>query len=185
MKTSPVIRLLLCLAIVATASRALRGADTEDAKAASSTVGQTEERRKELADERELIRLFADTLEQVRDKYVESNVSDRELIEAAIHGMISRLDPYSDYIAPKDLEQFRKGLEREFVGIGIQVSERDGHLQIISPLVGTPAWRGGLRAGDRILKIDETSTRGLSIDDAIKLMGGEVGYRGVGNRAAS
>ena len=97
-----------------------------------------EERQKELAEEKELIRLFADTLEQVRSKYVESDVSERELIEAAIQGMISRLDPYSNYIPPQELEAFRKGVEREYVGIGIQVSERDGHLQIISPLYGTP-----------------------------------------------
>ena len=60
---------------------------------------------------------------------------------------MSKLDPYSDYIAPQDLDQFRKGVEREFVGIGIQVPERDGQMQIVSPLYGTPAWRAGLRAG--------------------------------------
>ncbi|MHB8973557.1 MAG: S41 family peptidase [Pirellulaceae bacterium] len=128
-----------------------------------------------LAEERELIRLLADTLEQVHANYVDSKISERELIEAAIHGMISKLDPYSDYIAPQDLDQFRKGVEREFVGIGIQVSERDGQLQIVSPLFGTPAWRAGLRAGDRILKIGETGTRGLSLTDAIQLMTGEAG----------
>jgi carboxyl-terminal processing protease len=127
------------------------------------------------ADERELIRLLADTLEQVRANYVDAHVSERELVEAAINGMMSKLDPYSDYITPKELDQFRKGVEREFVGIGIQVAERDGQLQIVSPLFGTPAWRAGLRAGDRILAIGDTSTRGLSIDDSIKLMAGESG----------
>ncbi len=156
-------------------SASLPGADTEPAAPAAQAPSPSTAGRSDLADERELIRLFADTLEQVRDKYVESNVTDRELIEAAIQGMISRLDPYSNYIPPEELDQFRKGVEREFVGIGIQVSERDGQLEIISPLFGTPAWRGGLRAGDKILRIDETSTRGLSIDDAIKLMGGEAG----------
>ena len=129
----------------------------------------------QLAEERELIRLLADTLEQVRANYVDSQVTERELVEAAIQGMMSKLDPYSDYIAPTELDQFRKGVEREFVGIGIQVAERDGQIQIVSPLFDTPAWRAGLRAGDRILTIAETSTRGLSIDDAIKLMSGEPG----------
>ncbi len=174
-RVSSLSRVLLCFTFFSAVAGVLRGADTEEPTAAATAVEQADERKKELADERELIRLFADTLEQVRDKYVESKVTDRELIEAAIHGMISRLDPYSDYIAPQEVDQFRKGVEREFVGIGIQVAERDGHLLIISPLFGTPAWRGGLRAGDRILKINDTSTRELSIDDAIKLMGGEVG----------
>ncbi|MHB0959094.1 MAG: S41 family peptidase [Pirellulaceae bacterium] len=129
----------------------------------------------QLAEERELIRLLADTLEQVRANYVDSAVSERELIEAAIEGMITKLDPYSDYIAPQELDQFRKGVEREFVGIGVQVAERDGQLQIISPLYGTPAWRAGLRAGDRILKIGEASTQDLSLHDAIELMTGEAG----------
>jgi carboxyl-terminal processing protease len=141
----------------------------------SSQAAQLEQRRKKLAEEKELLRLFADTLEQVKSKYVDSDVSDRELIEAAIRGMISKLDPYSNYIAPNELNRFLKGIQREFVGIGIEVSIRNGNLQIVSPMFGTPAWRAGLRAGDRILRINETSTRGMSIDDAIKLMTGEVG----------
>ena len=103
-----------------------------------------------MAEERELIRLLADTLEQVRANYVDRNVSERELVEAAIRGMIAKLDPYSDYIEPQALDQFRKGLEHEFVGIGIQVSEQGDELVIASPLYGTPAWQAGLRAGDRI-----------------------------------
>lgn len=146
-------------------------ADQQDKNEAKSA----DERLKELEQEKQLIRLFADTLEQVKSKYVEADVSDRELIEAAIQGMISKLDPYSNYIPPQELDEFRKGVEREYVGIGIQVSDRDGHLQITSPLFGTPAWRAGLRAGDRILRIGDTSTRDLSIDDAIRLMTGKEG----------
>ncbi|MFW6171593.1 MAG: S41 family peptidase [Planctomycetota bacterium] len=140
--------------------------------------GDIESRLEALQEEKELMRLFADTLEQVKSKYIESEVSDRALIEAAIRGMVSTLDPHSSYIPSGELSEFRKGLEREFVGIGIQVAVRDGHLQITSPLFDTPAWRAGLRAGDRILKIDGTSTRELSIDEAVKLlMGGEVGTK--------
>lgn len=140
-----------------------------------SEVSRVEQQAKDLSEEKELIQLFADTLEQVKSKYVGTDVSDRDLIEAAIRGMISRLDPYSNYIPPEDLAQFRRGVEREFVGIGVQVSDRDGHLQITSPLFDTPAWRAGLRAGDRILKIGDTSTRGLSLDEAVRLMTGEEG----------
>ncbi len=174
---SSVFRMALCIAVTSTVIPTLRAADPGDQKSTATDAQPAANHNKELAEERELIRLFADTLEQVRDKYVDAKVSDRELIEAAIQGMISRLDPYSNYISPEELDQFRKGVEHEFVGIGIQVSERDGQLQIISPLFGTPAWRAGLRAGDRILKINDASTRGLSIDDAIKLMGGDVGTK--------
>jgi carboxyl-terminal processing protease len=160
-----------CMAVLVARGRA---ADTQDPPA-TQVPAQSAPTLQQLADERELIRLLADTLEQVRANYVDTKVSERELIEAAIHGMMSKLDPYSDFIAPSELDQFRKGMEREFVGIGIQVAERDGQLQIVSPLFGTPAWRAGLRAGDRILTIGETSTRGLSLDDAIRLISGEAG----------
>ena len=142
---------------------------------ASSPETAIEKRLKELEREKRLMRLFADTFEQVKSKYDGSDVSDRELIEAAIRGMMSRLDPHSGYIPPSELAEFRKGIQHEFVGIGIQVFMRDGQLRIASPLFGTPAWRAGLRAGDAIVTIDGTSTKGLSIDEAIKLMGGEVG----------
>lgn len=153
--------------------RALAADETE--KSAQNAVSKTEERRKKLAEEKALLRLFADTLEQVKSKYVEADVSERELIEAAIRGMISELDPYSNYIPPEELEQFRRGVEREYAGIGIHVADREGNLQIISPIFGTPAWRAGLRAGDHILKIGDKSTRGLPIDESIKLMTGKVG----------
>lgn len=134
-----------------------------------------EDRLEELEREKRLMRLFADTFEQVKSRYNGSDVSDRELIEAAIQGMMSKLDPHSTYVPPRELAEFRKGIQREFVGIGIQVFMRNGQLRIASPLFGTPAWRAGLRAGDVILKIDGTSTQGHSIDEAVKLMSGEVG----------
>ena len=128
-----------------------------------------------LAEERELIRLLADTLEQVRANYVGQNVSERELVDAAIHGMITKLDPYSDYIEPQDLDQFQKAMEGEFVGIGVQVAVQGNDLVIVSPLYGTPAWKAGLRAGDRIVRIGDTDTSGMTINDAVKLMTGKAG----------
>ncbi|MHB8867058.1 MAG: S41 family peptidase, partial [Pirellulaceae bacterium] len=134
--------MLACVVACGTRCWALetQAAETQELPAAVASVPPLAS-PEELAEERELIRLLADTLEQVRANYVDSAVSERELIEAAIEGMITKLDPYSDYIAPQELDQFRKGVEREFVGIGVQVAERDGQLQIISPLYGTPAWR--------------------------------------------
>ncbi|PQO42138.1 S41 family peptidase [Blastopirellula marina] len=122
----------------------------------------------------ELIQLFADTLDQVDRNYVK-DVDRRELMEAAIRGVISKLDPYSNYIAPNDLERFRTGVENEFGGIGIQVSTRDGQLVVTSPLIGTPAYKAGIIAGDRITHIEGEKTEGLSIDDAIKKLKGPVG----------
>jgi carboxyl-terminal processing protease len=125
-------------------------------------------------EELEMLRLFIDTYEQVRTNYVDE-VSERELMEAAIRGMISKLDPHSGYISPQDLDRFRVGVESEFGGIGIQVSTEDGALRVISPLVGTPAYRAGILAGDTILEIDGESTRGITIDEAVHLMQGPGG----------
>ncbi|WDI40778.1 S41 family peptidase [Bremerella sp. P1] len=122
----------------------------------------------------ELIQLFADTLDQVDRNYVK-DVDRRELMEAAIRGVISKLDPYSNYIAPEDLERFKTGVESEFGGIGIQISTRDGQLVVTSPLFGTPAYEAGIIAGDRITHIEGEETKGLSIDDAIKKLKGPVG----------
>lgn len=122
----------------------------------------------------ELIQLFADTLDQVDRNYVK-DVDRRELMEAAIRGVISKLDPYSNYIAPEDLERFKTGVESEFGGIGIQVSTRDGHLVVTSPLFGTPAYEAGIIAGDRITHIEGEETKGISIDDAVKKLKGPTG----------
>lgn len=149
-----------------------RGAEDDPIVTVPQPVELTPEK---LAEERELIRLLADTLEQVRANYVDRDVSERELVDAAIHGMITKLDPYSDYIEPQDLDQFQKALEGEFVGIGVQVAVQGEDLVIVSPLYGTPAWKAGLRAGDRIVRIGDTATAGMSINDAVTLMTGKAG----------
>lgn len=122
----------------------------------------------------ELIQLFADTLDQVDRNYVKG-IDRRELMEAAIRGVISKLDPYSNYIPPEDLDQFKTGVENEFGGIGIQISSQEGRLIVTSPLVGTPAYEAGVIAGDRITHIEGESTEGLTIDDAIKRLKGPIG----------
>lgn len=124
----------------------------------------------------ELLRLFADAFDQIERNYVKE-VSRRELMEAAVRGALSKLDPYSSYISPEDLERFRSGVESEFGGIGIQVTIEDGHLKIISPLVGSPAYRAGLMAGDRIIKIEGKGTKGITLDEAILQLKGKVGTK--------
>lgn len=121
----------------------------------------------------ELLKLFADTLDQVERNYVQQ-VSRRELMEAAIRGLLGKLDQYSNYIPPDELEQFRTGVESEFGGIGIRVGMVDDKLTVITPLVETPAYRAGILAGDQIVKIGDESTEGMSLDDAIRRMKGKV-----------
>jgi carboxyl-terminal processing protease len=126
------------------------------------------------ADEYELLKLFADTLDQVERNYVK-DIDRRELMEAAIRGMLSKLDPYSNYIGPGDLDRFKAGVENEFGGVGLQVSAEDGELKVISPIFNTPAYRAGISAGDIIESIDGGAAKGLSIDEAIKRMKGKIG----------
>ncbi len=125
-------------------------------------------------DEYELQKLLVDTLDQVERNYVKK-VTRRELVEAAIKGVLEKLDPYSSYISPDELTNFRSSVESEFGGIGIQVSVEGGQLRVISPLVGTPAYRAGLIAGDRILEIDGHSTVKITIDQAVRRLKGQPG----------
>ena len=124
----------------------------------------------------ELYKLLADTVDQVDRNYVKE-VDRRELIEAAIRGMMSKLDPYSAYIGPEELAQFRSSVDNEFGGIGIHVSVDDGDLKVLSPIYGTPAYRAGIQAGDRIVEIEGKSTDGIQPDDAIRWMKGAEGTK--------
>lgn len=134
----------------------------------TSSAGGPEE------DEYELQRLLIDTIDQVQRNYVRP-ISRRKLIEAAIRGILNELDPYSNYIPPEEMSRFRESVEHEFGGIGIQVTMRDGQLIVTSPLVGTPAYRAGIIAGDRIVAIDGQSTAGMTIDEAISRLKGKEG----------
>lgn len=122
----------------------------------------------------ELYKLLVDTMDQVERNYVKQ-IDRRELVEAAIEGVIGKLDPYSSYIGPDQLGQFRSTVESEFGGIGIQISTEGRQLTILSPLVGTPAYRAGLLAGDRIVEIDGQSTEGIGLEEAVRRLKGEEG----------
>jgi carboxyl-terminal processing protease len=141
----------------------------------TSTAQSIEQQRRDMQQEKQLLRMFADTLEQIRSSYVDANVSDRELIEAAIEGMVSRLDPYSNYIPPDQVEDFRRSVDLEFGGIGIEVARNGNQLQVISPLPGTPADRAGLQPGDVIIRIGEADAAELSMDQALAKLKGEMG----------
>ncbi len=124
----------------------------------------------------ETYKVLIDTVDEVDRNYVKE-IDRRELIEAAIKGVMSKLDPYSSYISPKELSGFRAAVDNEFGGIGIQILVDDGVLRILSPLYGTPAYRAGLLAGDWIVEIDGRSTEGLSQDEAIDRLKGSEGSR--------
>lgn len=127
--------------------------------------------RKESDEYYELLQVFADTLDQIDRNYVK-DVSRRELIEAAIRGMLSKLDPYSNYIAPKEVDSFRGSVENEFGGVGLHVDKEDGALIVVSPIYGTPAYRARLSMGDQIESIDDQPVANLALDDAIKSLKG-------------
>ena len=122
----------------------------------------------------ELQKLLVDTLDQVERNYVK-DVSRRELIEAAISGILAKLDPYSAYISPEELDLFRSSIDGDFGGIGIQIAIDDGRLKVLSPLVGTPAYRAGLMAGDQILEINGEATEGITLEKAVHKLKGEAG----------
>lgn len=141
-----------------------------DAKSEVAATDDLAKREEEL----KLMMLFADTFDQIKRNFVHE-LSDRELMEAAIGGMLTKLDRYSNYIPPKQLEQFKTSVEAEFGGVGIIVSTQNGSLEVISPIIGTPAHRAGMLAGDRIVEIEGQSTSGFSVDDAVKLVKGQIG----------
>ena len=123
----------------------------------------------------ELYQMFADTLDQVERNYVKP-VSRRELMEAAIDGVLSKLDPYSSYISRDEIGRFKSTVESQFGGIGIQITLDRDQLKILSPLVGTPAYRAGLQAGDKILEIDGKPTdRAVASTSAVTRLKGEAG----------
>ena len=111
---------------------------------------------------------------EVNRKYVE-DVNPTELTDAALNGIRNILDPHTTVFTPKDYEGLKVSMEGKFGGVGITISLRDNILTVISPLSGTPAFRLGIRAGDRIRKIDGKDTKGLSLDDAVSKLRGKIG----------
>lgn len=124
----------------------------------------------------EELRLFAQVLEHIRDAYVEP-VSDRELLDAAIHGLLFRLDPHSSYLQPEDFSDLRESTSGEFGGLGIEVGLDEGFLKVVSPIDDTPASRAGMQPRDLIIKIDDQSVKGLSLGQAVERMRGKIGTK--------
>ena len=122
----------------------------------------------------EQLDLFGDIFERIRSQYVEEVETD-ELIEAAIDGMLTSLDPHSSYLSPEDAEQMRVQTRGEFGGLGIEVTQEEGFVKVVSPMDDTPADEAGIEAGDFITHVDGESILGLTLDKAVDLMRGPVG----------
>ncbi len=108
----------------------------------------------------------------VKTDYVEP-VDEKKLINDAISGMVSGLDPHSQFFDKKSFKEFREGTSGRFVGVGIEIGMEDGLVKVVSPIEGSPAFRAGLKSGDLITKIDDTVVKGLTMDQAVKKMRGE------------
>ncbi len=122
----------------------------------------------------EQLDLFGDIFERIRAEYVEE-VEAGELIEAAINGMLTSLDPHSSYLSPDDAADMRLQTRGEFGGLGIEVTQEEGIIKVVSPMDGTPADAAGILAGDFITAVDGESVLGLTLDQAVELMRGPVG----------
>jgi len=119
------------------------------------------------------LRQFSNVFSAIKNNYVEP-VADKKLISGAISGMLSDLDPHSAYLDADAFKEMQSATQGEFGGLGIEVGTEDGMVKVISPIEDTPAARAGIRAGDVITKINDTSTKGLSLTDAVKMMRGPV-----------
>ncbi len=108
----------------------------------------------------------------VKSNYVEP-VNDKKLITDAIVGMVSSLDPHSQYLDKKALKEFNEGTTGKFVGVGIEISQEDGLIKVVSPIEGSPAFRAGIKPNDLITKIDDTPVKGLALSEGVKRMRGE------------
>jgi carboxyl-terminal processing protease len=120
------------------------------------------------------LRSFTEVYGRVKNDYVEA-VDDKELIEEAINGMLSGLDPHSAYLNEEAFTEMKVGTQGEFGGLGIEVSMEDGFVKVVAPIEDTPAWNAGLKSGDLIIKLDDSNVKGMTLNDAVKLMRGKPG----------
>lgn len=120
------------------------------------------------------VELFADAVSIIRSDYVEE-VESKKLVHGALKGMLGSLDDFSDFLEPEEFKEIQLETKGEFGGIGIEISVRGGVLTVIAPLAGTPADAAGIRAGDKIVRINGTTTKDMDIDEAVRMMRGDPG----------
>lgn len=122
----------------------------------------------------EELRTFSDVFGRIKNDYV-VDVDDKELIENAIRGMLSGLDPHSAYLDAEEFTELQVGTTGQFGGLGIEVGMENGFVKVIAPIDDTPAQRAGVKAGDLIIRLDDTPVKGMTLNDAVKIMRGKPG----------
>jgi carboxyl-terminal processing protease len=137
--------------------------------AASARLGVAGGKYEELA-------VFNNVLSIVEKNYVEP-VDDGKLIEGAINGMLSSLDPHSNYLDPDTFKEMQVETSGSFGGLGIEITIKDGYVTVVSPIEGTPAYRVGIQPGDKIVKIEGKSTKNMTLIEAVKMMRGPKGTK--------
>ncbi|NCZ63618.1 MAG: S41 family peptidase, partial [Cellvibrionales bacterium] len=162
---------LLLLTLVTSVSGPVFGQPTEQQEEQPAISESTEAKSKLPLEQ---LQTFADVFYQIREGYVEE-VDDSTLFEYAVKGMLEGLDPHSVYMTREAYSDLQTQTDGEFSGLGIEIGRRGSYIEIIAPIDGSPAAEAGLQSGDVILKLDDTSVKGLSTDEAVDLMRGPVG----------
>ena len=122
------------------------------------------------------IRTMAEVYGQIKANYYQDK-PDAELFEGAMKGMVSDLDPHSEYMDKKGYAEMKESTSGEFGGLGMEIGQEDGFVKVVAPIEDTPAERAGVKSGDFIVKIDNTSTRGLTVSEAVKKNARQTGYQ--------
>ena len=122
------------------------------------------------------LNLFGEAFEKIKNNYVEK-VSSKELVEAAIEGMLSSLDPHSTFLNTDELKELKVQTKGEFGGLGIEVTLENGFVKVISPIDDTPASRAGILAGDLITHLDDEPVLGMTLSEAVSIMRGKAGSK--------
>ncbi|MFI3216260.1 MAG: PDZ domain-containing protein, partial [Methylococcales bacterium] len=122
------------------------------------------------------LKAFTEIFGRIKQDYVEP-VSDKKLLEDAIRGMLSGLDPHSAYLVADEFQELKEGTTGQFGGLGIEVSMENGFVKVVSPIDDTPAQRAGIKSGDLIIRLDDKPVKGMSLADAVKSMRGAAGSK--------
>jgi carboxyl-terminal processing protease len=139
-------------------------------------IGKGWERTGHASETYEELKTFSEVLNQVQKHYVDET-KPKDLIQGAIRGMLSTLDPHSAYMTPEMYKEMQVETKGEFGGVGIQIGVKDNRLAVIAPIEGTPAYRAGIKAGDFIVKVNDDSTKDLTLMDAVQKMRGPKGSK--------
>lgn len=149
-------------------------AQAQEERTVGGTAEQTKPAEQDDAETYRQLGLFGDVFERVRGQYVDP-VTDKDLVEHALNGMLTSLDPHSSYLNEKDFADMQVQTRGEFGGLGIEVTMENGFVKVVSPIDDTPAFKAGIKAGDYITALDGETVMGLNLNDAVDKMRGKVG----------